>query len=79
MSLRGYAPYTKIHSEMDAYSKARGIMDMDEPFESVNIRLTKTGLIKDSRPCNRCFVILKSLDCKRIWFTTDNGTFEKVI
>jgi hypothetical protein len=42
----GYADHTKIHSELDAYSKARGIMDKDY-FEAVNIRITKSGIIRN--------------------------------
>lgn len=71
----GYEPYQKIHSEVDAYFKAKGIMDKHVDFEVVNIRLTKTGMIKASNPCKCCFAFLKNLGCKRIWFTTGVENF----
>ena len=71
----GYVPYSKIHSELDAYNKAKGIMNRGEPFEVVNIRLTKTFKIRSSCPCKCCWNFLNNLGCKRIWFTTDMGNF----
>jgi len=71
----GYEPYQKIHSEVDAYFKARGIMDKGVPFEVVNIRLTKNGTLRDSNPCKCCFAFLRNLGCKAIWFSTDLENF----
>jgi len=71
----GYAPYQKIHSEVDAYFKARGIMDRNKPFEVINIRLNKTSHLKVSNPCKCCLAFLNHLGCKRIWYSTDNEIF----
>lgn len=75
----GYEPYQKIHSEVDCWKKSKGIMDKNISFEIVNIRLTKTGMIRDSSPCKCCFAFLKNLGCKRIWFSTDVGSFASMI
>ena len=71
----GYEAHCKIHSEVEAYRKARGIMDKSLPFEVVNIRLIKNGQIRSSCPCKCCWNFLKNLGCKQISFTTDMGNF----
>jgi len=71
----GYEPYSKIHSEVDAYFRAKGLMRKGELFEVVNIRLTKGFKLKSSSPCKCCWNFLRNLGCKRIWFTTDTGEF----
>lgn len=71
----GYKSHTKMHSEVDAYYKAKGIMQKNEDFEVVNIRLSKHGHIKESTPCKCCYAFLNNLGCKRIWFTTRIGNF----
>ena len=73
----GYQPYQKIHSEADVYFKARGIMEGDS-FEVVNIRLTKTFMIRDSTPCKCCWSFLKKLGCKKIYYTTNIGEFASI-
>ena len=72
----GYQKHTKMHSEVDAYFKAKGIMNGS--FEVLNIRLTKSGEIKNSRPCQCCFDFLKGMGCKRITFSTDIGHFARM-
>jgi hypothetical protein len=69
----GYPKYSKIHSETDAYFKSKGIMNRDSPFEVINIRLSKNGSIKNSKPCKCCTAFLKKLGCRSIWFTTEIG------
>ena len=71
----GYAGHTKMHSEVDCYFKAKGILDKDSSFEIVNIRLTRTNRIANSTPCRCCSAFLKSVGCKRIWFTTSIDNF----
>jgi len=78
LTFLGYESHTKMHSEVDAYFKAKGIMIKNEPFEAVNIRLTKTGSIKNSCPCKCCLAFLKGLKCKRVWFTTDLENFARM-
>lgn len=77
LTFLGYDKHTKLHSEIDAYFKAKGIMESGT-FEVVNIRITKSGIIRNSRPCRRCFDFLKKMGCKRIWFTTDLENFARM-
>lgn len=72
----GYDSYTKMHSETDAYFKAKGLMrKKQQTFEVVNIRLNKSNRIKMSNPCKCCFTFLKNMGCKKIWFTTNIDSF----
>jgi tRNA(Arg) A34 adenosine deaminase TadA len=71
----GYQLHTKMHSEVDAYFKAKGILSKKNRFEVINIRLTKTNIIRHSEPCKCCFAFLKNLGCYRVWFTTNIGNF----
>ena len=75
LTFLGYFPYSQMHSEIDAYFKARGIMARDLTFEVVNVRLTKTHLVRGSSPCKCCFAFLKNMGCKKVWFTTEVGNF----
>lgn len=67
----GYKKGT-THSEIDAYRKARGIMD-DGKFVIVNIRLNKHGEMRLSAPCELCYTIMKELGCGEFYFSTDCG------
>jgi hypothetical protein len=69
----GYPKWGKIHSEYAAWKRAKGLMNKKDYFSVVNIRLTKQGVISESKPCSCCFNFLKDQNCKHIWFTTDIG------
>lgn len=77
LTFLGYDKHTKIHSEVDAYFKGKGLMGK-EPFEAINIRLAKNGELKNSRPCRCCTQFLKGFKCKRIWFTTHLDGFARI-
>jgi len=74
LTFLGFPSHSKMHSEVDACYKAKGIMSKDD-FEVVNIRLSKKNNIKESQPCKCCYAFLKHLGCKKIWFTTTTGNF----
>ena len=74
----GYPSYSKIHSEVDAYFKNKAFIDIQFPFEIVNIRMMKNGRLRDSNPCPCCFGFLSSLNCNRIWFSTNIGVFGSI-
>jgi hypothetical protein len=63
----------KSHSEINAYKKARGLINKLESFECVNIRLNKRKKLRNSAPCKCCYTILSSLGCSSFWFTTNIG------
>jgi hypothetical protein len=63
----------KGHSEINAYKKAKGIMDKDKPFDIINIRLTNKKEIRLSKPCISCFDLLKELGCRRFYYSSPIG------
>lgn len=65
-----YKPYQKIHSEYIAYKKAHGLLKRNKPFDIVNIRLNKMGVLKLSKPCICCFNFLKSMKCRNVYFSS---------
>lgn len=73
----GYSEFSDIHSETDAYRKAKGIIDKAKGFDVINVRLNNQNDVRLSRPCPCCMNFLKSLGANQIWYTTLDG-FEKV-
>lgn len=63
----------KIHAEVRAYNKAKGLLRRDVAFEVANIRLNRTGHMRMAAPCNCCSCFLKSLGGNKVYFTTDYG------
>lgn len=66
----------KTHSEVDAWKKARGILNKRKNFQIINVRLNRLGELRNSRPCNCCYEILKALGCNSFYFSTILG-FQK--
>ena len=73
LTLFGYSNRSGIHSETNAYAKAKGILDKFVSFEAVNIRLNKSGELKLSKPCPCCYSFLESFGCHAVWFSTEAG------
>lgn len=71
--IHGYHDSSKIHSEVDAFRKARGLLDPKKPFEILNIRLNKTNQLRNSKPCKCCFSFIKAMGASKIYFSTDVG------
>jgi hypothetical protein len=63
----------KGHSEINAYKRARGLLDKDKPFDIINIRLSKKKEIRLSKPCVGCFDLLKELGCRRFYYSSPIG------
>lgn len=63
----------KRHAEVNAWRKAKGIINKLKPFEVVNIRLNREGQVKLAAPCSCCTCFLKSLNASHTYFTTDAG------
>jgi len=68
----GYPKTSGWHSEVNAYRKAKGILE-DGSFEVINIRLNKLGELRLSKPCKCCHAFLKELGCSYVYFSTDVG------
>ena len=69
----GYPPYSKLHSEIDAINKARHTLDISKGFEIINIRLTKGGRLRLSKPCVHCQQVLDNLGCEDVIYSVDDG------
>jgi hypothetical protein len=65
--------FGKIHSEIDAMRKAKGILDPNSPVDIVNIRLNKQSELRLSKPCRCCAGFLELLDVRYVHFSTDIG------
>jgi tRNA(Arg) A34 adenosine deaminase TadA len=65
----------KVHSEYNAYRKAKGILQSNKTFEIVNIRLNRSQQMRMSAPCECCYAFLGELGCTRCYFSTDCGEF----
>lgn len=68
----------KIHSEISAFKKAKGILSKKQYFEVINIRLNKHKEVRLSKPCNCCYNILKEMGCKRFYYSSLSGFLKEV-
>lgn len=76
--LVGYPKYGKLHAESDAWFQCKGILEKRDDFSVVNVRLSKAGELKISKPCVCCTRFLEKFGCKEVWFSTDVG-FAKLV
>jgi len=70
-----YGP--KTHSEIDAYKKAKGLLNKSKKFEIINVRLNRNGDLRESKPCQCCYNIMRDLGCNKFYYSCDIG-FEKL-
>jgi tRNA(Arg) A34 adenosine deaminase TadA len=69
----------KNHSELNAYRRAKGLLNHQKPWEAVNIRLNRNGELRDSKPCVCCNGFIRANGCKRVTFSTDIGFARAII
>lgn len=67
---KNYRP--KLHAELRVYHKVRGILEPGD-FEMVNIRLNKTGELRLSKPCNKCFCLISRFGCSKFYYSSETG------
>ena len=60
----------KWHSEPDSIKRCVRILNN---FSAINVRLNRQGQMKMSMPCKTCRRILSTLNCKKVYFTTEFG------
>lgn len=65
--------HPKTHSEVDAWKKAKGILNKKKSFQMINIRLNKKGELRNSRPCECCFEILQAMGCSKFYYSSQIG------
>jgi deoxycytidylate deaminase len=58
--------HCSVHAEVDAIKKARDVSGATIYVARVN----KRGAARDSRPCNRCYEVIKNNGIKKIVYTT---------
>lgn len=58
--------HCSVHAEIDAIKKARDVSGATIYVARVN----KRGSARDSRPCNRCYEVIKNNGIKKIIYTT---------
>lgn len=63
----------KLHAEVFAYKRAKGLLNHDDPFEIINMRFTKNGLMRLSKPCKSCFHLMKVFGCKKFYYSSEVG------
>lgn len=67
-------PEPKIHSELDAYRKLRKIVPINKAeWSLVNVRVNRSGEMKNSKPCPVCQGWLSAVGCKSVTYTTEDG------
>lgn len=76
---RGYPEFALMHSENDAYRKAKGLLDHNKPFCVINVKLNKSGKVRYSKPCPCCCKFLSSVGCKKAFFTEEGRGFGKIL
>lgn len=58
--------HCSVHAEIDAIKKAKDVSGATIYVARVN----KRGVARDSRPCNRCYEVIKNNGIKKIIYTT---------
>lgn len=71
----GYHRRAKLHSELRAYKKARGLLS--GRFEIINLRLNRQGQIRLSAPCVVCREWLTAVGCESMWFSLNEEGWAK--
>jgi deoxycytidylate deaminase len=61
------------HSELSAILNFKYSPSELKDYDFVNIRLTKDGLLANSKPCQSCQFLLRDFGIHHIIYTTDRG------
>jgi hypothetical protein len=64
-------PY--LHAETDLISRLWGKYYIDSNLKLVVVRLNKRGQLRNSKPCDKCSIILESLGITQVRWSIDNG------
>ena len=67
------------HAEMDVLNKVKNKKNMPKKIDLMVIRLTKTGLLTESRPCYHCLCFMEKskLNIQNVYYSTGQGTIVK--
>lgn len=70
--------FGQVHAEYALIRKSKGVVDRRKPIDMVVLRLNKLGELRNSKPCGACMMYIKLIRCRKIWFSTNDGTFQSV-
>jgi hypothetical protein len=62
----------KYHAELAAYRKH----PIKPPFEIINVRMSKQGLLRISKPCLACTRLMTALGCRKFYYSFQGGFLE---
>jgi tRNA(Arg) A34 adenosine deaminase TadA len=80
MYFAGYQPGRHaLHAEINALSKAKGLMDLRKPWSLINIRLTAQGQLVMSAPCPVCTGFMRACGCREFIYSDSHGRFVKIL
>jgi len=68
--------YIGVHSELSAVLKY-GVDDLTNHV-LINTRVNVAGKIANSKPCLGCQQLIKQLNFKKVYYTTDSGDFAQL-
>lgn len=69
----GYPSHSKLHSEVVAYKRAKGLLNKSKKFGIINLRFSRRGKLRNSYPCPCCCRFLNEIGCQDIMFSTNAG------
>jgi tRNA(Arg) A34 adenosine deaminase TadA len=69
----GYNWYSNIHSEVDAFKRAKRLLDASNHWYIINIRLNNLLQSMTSSPCSCCYNFLQFLGCTKVLFSVEEG------
>lgn len=72
----GYPHFCRLHAELSACIRF-GKEDCSK-YSIAVVRIDRNGQFNQSRPCPGCQNVLRQLNFKKIYFTNDNGDWEKL-
>lgn len=67
-----------IHSELGAIVNAPRGLDISR-MTLYNIRIKTNGIVSLSAPCSCCIKLILAYNIRRVYYSTNNGTFEKFV
>ena len=72
-----YNSFSNIHSEVDAYKKAKPFLKTSKRWHIINIRLNNAKETMLAAPCVCCTEYLKILGCNRVIYSDFDNKFIK--
>jgi hypothetical protein len=62
----------KYHAELAAYRKN----PVKPPFQIVNVRMSRQGSLRISKPCLACAKLMTALGCNKFYYSFNDGFLE---